>query len=50
MENKEKAKEMPSVQLDKDNDQYEYQFLIRKLKRIKESINLLEEIFFEKEK
>ena len=49
MDNKEKEKDKSNVRFDKGNNQNEYQFLVQKLKSIKEIIDLLEKKLFQKE-
>ena len=49
MDNKEQGKEIQSLEFDKNNNSNDYKFLVKKLKNIKESINLLEKNFLEKE-
>ena len=46
----EQNKDIPSVEFDKDNNLNDYQFLVQKLKIIKENITLLEKHFLEHEK
>ena len=50
MNNKEPDKDKVSFEFDKDNDPNYYKFLVKKLKRITQSIYLLEKNFFDKEK
>ena len=45
MENKEPSKELGNLEFDKDNLSNDYQFLVLKLKNIKENITLLEKNF-----
>tara|TARA_Y100000746_G_scaffold133100_1_gene113986 strand:- start:271 stop:423 length:153 start_codon:yes stop_codon:yes gene_type:complete len=49
MDNKEQEKGTSSFEFDKGNTQYDYKFLVQKLKSIKESINLLEKKFLKNE-
>ncbi len=50
MDNMERdKKDRSSLEFDKSNDQNDYKFLAHKLRNIKESINLLEKIFLNKE-
>ena len=50
MDNKEQAKNISSFEVDEDNYQKDYKFLLKKLKNISESIDLLEKNFLDKEK
>ena len=49
MNNKEQEKNISSFEFDKSNTQYDYKFLVQKLKSIKEIINLLEKKFLQEE-
>ena len=49
MENDKPSNEILSSQSEKDTFLSDYKFLVQKLKTIKERINLLEKIFFNKE-
>ncbi len=49
MDNKELKKDISSSKFDKGETQNEYKFLVQKLKSIKESINLIENKFSQKE-
>ena len=51
MNNEEKGqkKDISSFEFDKDNNLNDYKFLVQKLKNIKDSIQYLEKIFFDKE-
>ena len=49
MDNKEKENDISSLEFDKDNHSNDYKFLVQKLKKIKESIYLLEKIILKKE-
>ena len=49
MDNKEKDKDTSNLEFDKGKLPNDYKFLIQKLKRIKEIINLLEKNVLEKE-
>tara|TARA_Y100000991_G_C21828022_1_gene286835 strand:+ start:41 stop:193 length:153 start_codon:yes stop_codon:yes gene_type:complete len=49
MDNIEQAKDLPSVEFNKDDYSDDYKFLVQKLKSIKAYINLLEKNFLDKE-
>ena len=49
MDNKEQEKDISSLECDKGKTRNDYEFLVQKLKSIKEIINLLEKIFLQKE-
>ena len=49
MNNKEQEKDISSVHIDEGKIRNEYKFLLQKLKKIKDIINLLEEKFVQKE-
>ena len=49
MDNKEEGKDISSSEFDKDKQPYDYKFLVQKLKSIKETINLLDKNFLNKE-
>ena len=49
MDNKEQEKDISSLEFDKGKTQNDYKFLLQKLKRMKEIINLLEKSFLQKE-
>tara|TARA_B100001057_G_scaffold311702_1_gene311731 strand:- start:87 stop:239 length:153 start_codon:yes stop_codon:yes gene_type:complete len=49
MENKDQEKDISSLEFEKGMTHNDYQFLVQKLKNIKENINLLEKNFLEKE-
>ena len=49
MYNKEQEKDMSSFEPEKEKTRDDYQFLVHKLKSIKEIINLLEKKFVQKE-
>ena len=47
MENKDQEKDISSLEFEKGKTYNDYQFLVQKLKSIKESINLLEKKFLQ---
>ena len=49
MDNKEQEKDIPRFKFDKGTNRNDYEFLIEKLKSIKQIINLLEKKFLQKE-
>ena len=49
MDNKQQANDIKSSNFYKDNDPYDYKFLVQKLKSIKKSLNFLEKNFLKKE-
>ena len=49
MDQKNHLEQFTSSETDQENKSYDYQFLVRKLKSIKESITLLEKIFLDKQ-
>ena len=49
MDNYEQEKDISSMESDKDKNFNDYKFLAEKLKNIKETINLLEKKFLQKE-
>ena len=49
MDNKDKEQDISNSELNKENRQNDYKFLVHKLKSIKEIINMLEKHFLEKE-
>ena len=49
MDNKEQEKNISSLEYDKSEIRNDYEFLVQKLKSIKEIINLLEEKFSQKQ-
>ena len=49
MENKDQEKDIASLESQKGKTQNDYQFLVQKLRSIKEIINLLEKKFLQKE-
>ena len=50
MDNTEKEKDIKNLESDIDNHQNDYKFLLKKLKNIKENINLIEKNFLERKK
>ena len=48
MDKKESEKDISSLGFDKNQDSYDNKFLVQRLKRIKEIINLLEKKFLQK--
>ena len=49
MDNKQKEKNISSLEFDEGKTRNDYKFLVQKLKSIKEIINLLEKKFLQKE-
>ena len=49
MDNKQQEKDKSSLKCDNDKTRNDYEFLVQKLKSIKEIINLLEKKFLQKE-
>ena len=49
MDNKAQEKDLSSLEFDKGKTGNDYKFLVQKLKSIKETINLLEKKFLQKE-
>ena len=49
MDNKEQEKDISSVDCDKNKTRNDYEFLVQKLRSIKETVNSLEKKFLHKE-